>query len=175
MRADNTAAAAPRARRRGATPLAAGVLALLLVPWVGCDDGRSASPPPADKPMRTVQMRIGDKTFTLEVAETDQTRKYGLMNRSSMPADRGMLFVFEDEDVRGFWNHNVFFPLDIIFLDSGGQVVSIRQMAAKDESPINSGPPMRYAVELNQGMAAELGVDVGDVLEVPPEARRPRR
>jgi hypothetical protein len=88
-----------------------------------------------------------------------------------MPADHGMIFVFSDDQVRQFWMKNTRFPLDILFLDSAGKVVSVHQMQAYDLKETSSDFPARYALELNTGAAAESGVKVGDILDIPPPAR----
>jgi uncharacterized membrane protein (UPF0127 family) len=92
------------------------------------------------------------------------------MFRDSMPPDHGMLFVFQTEERQGFYMRNTRIPLDILFLDSSGTVVSIHQMYPFDESSTLSAAPARYAIELNQGAAAAAGVKAGDRLSIPPEA-----
>lgn len=122
----------------------------------------------------TVEMRIGHRTFQLEVAATESAREYGLMNRPSMAPDHGMIFVFAGEEPREFWMKNTLIPLDIVYLDASGKVVSIKHGTPKQEQPtVPSDAPMKYAVELNAGAAAAAGLKVGDQLTVPPEAREP--
>jgi uncharacterized membrane protein (UPF0127 family) len=116
-------------------------------------------------------MRVGSSTYTVEIAKTDAHRQRGLMERDSMPQDWGMIFVFPDEAVRGFWMKNTRIPLDIIYLDSGGKVVSIHTMKPYDMNSTFSRLPAKYAVELNAGQAEKSGVKVGDVLVVPTEAK----
>ena len=72
------------------------------------------------------------------------------MRRDSLPSDQGMIFVFDKEEQRGFWMANVRFPLDIIFLDATGKVVSIKQMKAYDPSSTPSNGPAQYAIELSR-------------------------
>ena len=124
---------------------------------------------PASPPM--VKMKIGSQVFNLEVARTEAQQEKGLMKRDSMEPDHGMIFVFPQQLVRAFWMKNTRFPLDILFLDSGGRVVSIHQMRAYDETNTSSDLPARYAIELNQGAAAATGVKAGDVLQIPSAAR----
>ena len=130
--------------------------------------------------MRVVRMQVGGKVFDLEVADTDARQQYGLMNRRSMPKNHGMIFVFPDERPRGFWMKNTLIPLDILYLDAGGRVVSMHRMEpeARDErGRLRSYPsagPAQYAIELNAGMAEIAGVRRGDVLAIP-DAVRPRR
>jgi uncharacterized membrane protein (UPF0127 family) len=69
---------------------------------------------------------------------------------------------------------NTLIPLDIIYLDAGGKVVSVMQMKPLDESSVPSDGPAKYAVELNQGAAKRAGVAAGDTLVIPEDAREPR-
>ena len=123
--------------------------------------------------LATVDMQIGSREYTLEIANTDKTRQRGLMERDSMPEDHGMIFVFEEERELNFWMKNTRFPLEILYLDAGGQVVSIDQMKpydTKTEHP--SARPAKYAIELNVGQVARSGIKVGDVLKIPASARQ---
>lgn len=136
----------------------------------GCKDQAPAAAPAAGG-IPTTQMKIGSRMFTLEIARTEDQQQTGLMRRDSMPADHGMIFVFGDDQVRNFWMKNTRFPLDIVFADARGKIVSVHQMAAFDESNTSSDSPARYAIELNKGLAADVGVKPGDMLEIPPAAR----
>ena len=131
----------------------------------GCRDG---SKPPTTAPAAdTVRMQIGSETFTLEIADTEDEQEVGLMGRESMPPDHGMIFVFEDSRQRGFWMKNTLIPLDIIYVDASGRVVSVKQMAPRDLTAVKSGRPAMYAIELNQGAAARVGVQAGDLVTIP--------
>lgn len=121
--------------------------------------------------LRTVQVQIGGQPFTLEIAANDADRQRGLMERKSMPTDAGMIFVFDREQYLSFWMRNTLIPLDILYLNDAGQIVTIAQMKPLDESGVPTRSPARYAIELNAGTARRLGVRVGDVLRVPPEVR----
>ncbi|HEX2973581.1 MAG TPA: DUF192 domain-containing protein [Tepidisphaeraceae bacterium] len=138
------------------------IIVAIVLPPLGCQPGGIQSG------LRTVQMQIGTRTFTLEVADTDSSRQYGLMHRDSLPADHGMLFVFEDERPLGFWMKNTRIPLDILYVDAQGRVVSIHQMKPHDLSTTSSDGPAQYAIELNEGAAARAGVKPGDHLPLPP-------
>ena len=117
--------------------------------------------------LKVIQTQIGKETFNLEVADTEQSRETGLMRRDEMPADHGMLFIFDDETPRTFWMKNTRIPLDILFLDGTKHVISIEQMKAYDLSTTRSGGPAKYAIELNEGAAARAGAKVGDVIMLP--------
>ena len=120
-------------------------------------------------------MQIGTKTFTLEVADTNDSRRTGLMQRKSMPADHGMIFVFAEEQPLGFWMKNTLIPLDVIYLDAKGKVVSIKKLEPLDLTAVDSDGPAKYAIEINRGAAAGAGVKVGDVLNIPERAREPSK
>lgn len=121
----------------------------------------------------TVPMQIGNKTFNLEVADNYESRKTGLMHRKSMPPDHGMIFVFAEEQPLGFWMKNTLIPLDVIYLDAKGKVVSVKKLEPLDLTPVSSDGPAKYAIEINRGAAAEAGVKAGDVLTIPERAREP--
>ncbi|MDQ3439435.1 MAG: DUF192 domain-containing protein, partial [Planctomycetota bacterium] len=110
-------------------------LSLLIVVASGCAERGPNSG------LATVDMQIGSQTYTLEIANTDATRQRGLMERDSMPADHGMIFVFPEERELGFWMKNTRIPLDIIYLDTGGQIVSVHQMKPYDRTNVPSAGP----------------------------------
>jgi uncharacterized membrane protein (UPF0127 family) len=139
--------------------------ALLAVMLTGCDNSSPTTQPQSN--LRTITMQIGRQTFTLEVADTEPTRETGLMNRDSMPANHGMLFVFEDETPRAFWMKNTRIPLDILFIDAQGKVVSSKSMKPFDLRTTPSDAAAKYAIELNAGAAESSGVAVGDQLNIP--------
>lgn len=128
----------------------------------------------AQSDLATVKMRLGQKTFTLEVADTPEARARGLMQRDSMPTDHGMIFVFEEARNLSFYMKNTRIPLDIIYIADTGSVISVKQMKPYDLSSTWSDGPAKWAVELNKGAAQVAGVKVGDVVEVPEGARKPR-
>lgn len=149
------------------------LLRILLLPLaLGATSCKTEQPAQRTEP-GVVRMKVGSETFTLEVADTPQKQQLGLMHRKSMPPDRGMLFVFDDERERSFWMKNTHIPLDIIYVDAEGKVVSIKPMEPLDETSVPSDGPAKYAVELNRGAARRVGVAPGEVLAIPEEAREP--
>ena len=157
---------------RAAFPRSPLLRALLLALALTCTACKSEQPAPRTEP-GVVRIKIGSETFTLEVADTPAKQQLGLMHRKSMAPDRGMLFVFDDERERSFWMKNTHIPLDIIYADAKGTVVSIKPMKPLDETSVPSDGPAKYAVELNKGTAQRIGVRPGDVLAIPEEAREP--
>ncbi|HKC13005.1 MAG TPA: DUF192 domain-containing protein [Vicinamibacteria bacterium] len=97
------------------------------------------------------------KVLQAEVMIKDDDRGMGLMFRSSLPQDRGMLFVFDELDFHGIWMKNCKFPIDILWLDEGGRVVHEAEAVppcTADPCPVYQ--PLRraaYVVELNAGQA----------------------
>src|ERR1700722_7560868 len=98
----------------------------ILLAAAGCSKPVSDAPPE----LPATQVQIGSRQFTLEKDVTASQQGFGLMRRDDMPADHGMIFVYPQNSWEPFKNHNVRFPIDCVFLDSGGQIVSIQQLNA---------------------------------------------
>lgn len=101
-------------------------------------------------------------SLRVEVARTDAQRDRGLMGRPSLPDDGGMLFVFEREEPLSFWMKNTLLPLDILFFDARGRLVSFDTMhpCMHDPCPTTvSEGPAQYALEVVAGTVAQQGVD----------------
>jgi uncharacterized membrane protein (UPF0127 family) len=135
----------------------------------GEDDYGVPTQPNRDLP--TVRMTLGGRAFTLEVARTDLQIRTGMMFRKSLPEDHGMIFVFPDEAERSFWMKNCEFPLDVIFVDARQRIVSFPTMQPHDETGTPSHGPARWAIEINGGLATQLGLRPGDRVEIPPGAQ----
>ena len=110
--------------------------------------------------------------FDIEIAADDASRERGLMFRDSMPADHGMLFLFEHPAAQTFWMKNTHIPLDILYFDQSYKLVSMQQRVPPCRSAGNDCPvypstgPAQYVLELNAGTADKLGVKQGDELKV---------
>ena len=101
----------------------------------------------------------------LEIADDDYQRETGLMYRESMEQDQGMLFIFENEEPRGFYMKNTNIPLDLIFLDSENKIVSMSKNARPGNmETIPSKVPAQYVLEVNAGLADQWNLTVGDSL-----------
>ena len=102
----------------------------------------------------------------IEIADTDYDIQTGLMYRSSMQDDRGMLFVFPTMRQRYFYMRNTKFPLDLIFLDDNNLIVSFQENAKPfDESSLPSEVPAQYVLEVNAGLAEKWLLEIGDRME----------
>jgi uncharacterized membrane protein (UPF0127 family) len=106
--------------------------------------------------------------FTVEVADDAGERAQGLMNRDSMPTGAGMLFVYDKPGPASFWMKNTLIPLDMVFADASGTVVSVHENAVPlDETPITGGTSVQYVLEINGGLARALGIGEGSVMRHP--------
>lgn len=104
--------------------------------------------------------------ITIQIADNDQERAEGLMWRKYMPENEGMLFIFDHQEIQTFWMKNTYIPLDMIFADKSGVIVSIHKDAAPlDETTISSGTPAQYVVEVNAGFCSQYGIKAGDRIE----------
>lgn len=102
----------------------------------------------------------------IEIADTDYDIQTGLMYRSSMQDNRGMLFVFPEMRQRYFYMRNTKFPLDLIFVDDNNRIVSFQENAKPfDESSLPSDVPAQYVLEVNAGLAEKWSLDIGDRME----------
>ena len=114
------------------------------------------------------EVELKGKRFSVEIADTREKQALGLMFRDSMPPDQGMLFMFPREAPRSFWMKNTRIPLDIMYFNENLELVSI----SADTPPCRvrycpsypSAAPAMYVLELNAGLASELGVTAGDRL-----------
>ena len=110
----------------------------------------------------------GAHEFKVEIAKDDETRALGLMNRMYMAPDRGMLFEFDRDEPVTFWMKNTYIPLDMIFISPAGVVTNIVANAEPlSERIIPSGPPCIAVLEVNGGVAASIGLRVGDKVRFP--------
>lgn len=108
-----------------------------------------------------VELVLGGVTVAAEVADSPQERAIGLMGRSSLPVNQGMIFVYPDEAVRSFWMKNTPLPLSIAFIDKLGRVVHIAELKPNDTTPVSSQVPAMFALEMDSGWFAEHGVTIG--------------
>ncbi|MCT4609088.1 MAG: DUF192 domain-containing protein [Pelagimonas sp.] len=111
---------------------------------------------------------FGQVRFRIEVADTEKERAQGLMFVKSLPRFSGMLFVYDSARPVSFWMKNTYIPLDMIFADETGTVVHIHKGAVPhDLTPIPSGAPAQYVLEVNAGIAQQLGLKPGDQMRHP--------
>ena len=109
---------------------------------------------------------FGTDTALVEVARDPDTRAQGLMYREELPEDGGMLFLWDNNEIRSFWMSNTYIALDIAYLDPTLTVIDIQQMEPlTTESHPSAGPAM-FALEMTQGWFAAHGIAVGAQAQV---------
>lgn len=109
------------------------------------------------------QVMIKDNTITIEVADTPDKKMRGLMYRGSLPEDRGMLFVFEDQRMQGFWMKNTLISLDLIFISEDMTITTIFEADPCEEDPCQTYDAIaKYVLEVNKGYSKTHDINVGD-------------
>jgi uncharacterized protein len=101
----------------------------------------------------------------IELAQSEEKREQGLMFRSSLEENQGMLFIFEDLKIRQFWMKNTFINLDIIYIDENLKVINISKETPaflEDETQIPaSKKPAKYVLEVNGGLCKKWAIKEG--------------
>ena len=139
-------------------PLALSLL-LALVSACGSEQG----------PRAVIEAKGDDVTVHVEVADTRAERARGLMGRSELPDDAGMVFVFPSSSTSAFWMKDTLIPLSIAFYDESGTIVRILDMEPCTRDPCVLYDPeasYRGALEVNRGAFGRWGVSEGDVLRL---------
>ena len=107
-----------------------------------------------------MKIKIGEKEYKVEVAETEDQKETGLQNMHYLPEDEGMLFVYDEPEDIGFWMEDTYIPLDIIFINEDFEVISVAK-GQPESKDIHEEKDVKFVLELN----IDSGVSVGDELE----------
>lgn len=118
-------------------------------------------------------LKAGMHLIQAQVAQTPEQRSVGLMFRQEMPANEGMLFIFEQAATQCFWMKNTLLPLTAAFVADDGTVVNLADMKPQTLDSHCSDQPVRYVLEMHQGWFAKRGIQQGFRLSGPPFASRP--
>ena len=133
--------------------------AVCLAPFASCKSKKL--------PVTTVTITRADGTtipVKAEVAEKEEERNHGFMERKNIPDGTGMLFIFDKDQILSFWMKNTPHPLSIAYIDSRGKIRNIYDMTPFSLTPIKSTSSVRYALEVPQGWFRENNVQVGDIV-----------
>jgi uncharacterized membrane protein (UPF0127 family) len=117
----------------------------------------------------TITTANGRFVYDIEVATTPQQQARGLMYRTSLGVNKGMLFIFPREQMQAFWMANTLIPLDMVFIDAEARLISIQREAeplSRTSRP--SEGPARFVLEIDGGEAAVLGIDADTLFEFGP-------
>ena len=156
--------------------IAAILLILMLLGGCGCENGA------------TETIEISGQPFVLEVASDEPSIARGLGGRDQLAAGEGMLFVFPNNLPRRFWMKDCLIDIDIMFLDPLGRITSIHTMKAEPpqgpeetqaayEQRLTRYPTTlgaKYAIELGAGRIKDLGLEIGDKVELPHDCLKQR-
>ena len=124
--------------------------------------------------MPVMELTAGFHRIEAEVAADSQNRQIGLMNRKSMPPQRGMLFVFTEKNTHCMWMRNTFIPLSVAFIDEQGVIINIEDMQPQTENNHCAKVPARYALEMNLGWFVQRAIKPGTKLGGIEKAPRPQ-
>lgn len=108
-----------------------------------------------------MKIEIGNKEYNVEVARTEEEKIKGLQEKESLGEDEGMLFIYDEPQELAFWMKDTAIPLDIVFIDEDGEVISVQQGQPYDETLLEEDGVM-YVLEVNQNS----GIQPGDELDI---------
>lgn len=113
------------------------------------------------QPLPIVQLGAGMHLIQAEVADNEATRTRGLMHRTSLAPNGGMLFVFDAAAPYCMWMKNTPLPLSVAFIDAGGAIVNIADMQPHTEDAHCATRPVPFALEMRQGWFEQRGIRAG--------------
>lgn len=111
-------------------------------------------------------IEIGKVKIKAEVADTIERRRQGLMGRSELAEDHGMLFVFPEITQPAFWMKDTIIPLSLAYIDADGVITEIYELEPLSIEPIRSSYPVLYALEVNQGFFKKHNIKPGDKVNI---------
>ena len=112
----------------------------------------------------SIELKTGIYRIQAELADTPKSREVGLMNRTGMPMNSGMLFVFEQKAGHCFWMNNTKIPLSIAFIADDGKIVNIEEMQAETTNNHCPKAAVRYALEMNKQWFSDRVIIPGSVI-----------
>ncbi len=122
----------------------------------------AALPAFADVTFKTSRVRVGSHPLKVEVAASDPERSQGLMHRTRLGKEDGMLFIFDEPGYHSMWMKNTLIPLSVAFIDTEGRILNILDMEPQTlDSHMAAGPAL-YAIETNKGWFAGKKIKAGD-------------
>ncbi len=123
-------------------------------------------------PLSTQEIIVGGHTLSVDIADTQELRSKGLMNRRSLPDNKGMLFVFESESKPSFWMKDTTIPLSIAFIAANGMIRQIDRLEPLSLESVVSRRTVLYALEVNRGWFEERNITPGDMVQFQESLRR---
>ena len=114
--------------------------------------------------MGKCKITIGNKSYQVSLAETEEEQMKGLQGVHTLPEDEGVLFVFEEPGEVGFWMKDTLIPLDIIYINDDDEVIAVEQGIPGDETILEHSD-VKYVLEVNK----DSGIKIGDELDIEDE------
>ena len=114
--------------------------------------------------MGKCKITIGNKSYQVSLAETEEEQMKGLQGVHTLPEDEGVLFVFEEPGEVGFWMKDTLIPLDIIYINDDDEVIAVEQGVPGDETILEHSD-VEYVLEVNK----DSGIKIGDELDIEDE------
>ena len=111
-----------------------------------------------------LELFAGMHRIEAEVAATSESRQIGMMQRTMMAPQRGMLFVFPEVTAHCMWMRNTLLPLSVAFLDEKGRIINVEDMQPKTDDTHCASKPARYALEMNLGWFKSRGLGAGSAI-----------
>ena len=158
--------------RAGLVRVALVLAGLVLTPGCGGKEPKLVPPTTSEQPPRTAKLQVAGREVTVELAFTQAARARGLMHRTGLEPDHGMLFLFPTQRSRRFWMRDTLIGLDLAFLDADGTVINIEHGKPGVERPgYHSDRPAQFVLEMIAGWSAEHGLKPGDHIEIGDQLR----
>ncbi|MDR1388813.1 MAG: DUF192 domain-containing protein [Treponema sp.] len=142
--------------------------ALLVLLLINCAASGGKPQTGLEKITITVESAGALVPVEVEVARSDKEHQRGLMFRTELADGTGMLFVFDQDQLLGFWMENTLIPLSIAYISYSGEIIDIRDMRPNDRSTVSSSRLVRYALEVPQGWFVRAGIAEGDIVHLGP-------
>lgn len=147
---------------------------LLSLAVLGCSGGSGTAVGADLSGFRTAQITVGGVAFEVWLAETPAQQIQGLMfatpeQLAPLPdgTPRGMLFLFVGESTLSFWMRDTIVPLDLAYAKADGTIAEVHVLVPLDETRVESATPVQFALEVPAGTLADMGLGVGDTIDVP--------
>ena len=149
-------------------PLPVALLVLLILFGLAAAIMQTTTPRVSIEQKKSALVRIGSTEVSAEVVNIPAARERGLSGHAPLGASEGMLFVFDKEDEHGFWMKDMLFSIDIIWIDSSYNIVSIKENATPESYPEVFYPasPVKYVLEVSAGFAATHSIAEGSKVVV---------
>jgi len=113
-------------------------------------------------------VKINDTIIYTERASSITEQERGLGGRDVLPENNGMLFVYDEPEIRSFWMKDMLFPIDIIWIDGDKKITGVTKNITPDTFPqkFSSKVPVQYVLEVNAGFSDDNNIKAGDAVDI---------